>query len=241
MFRKSKKENAVEELPLIPNPNCPTDWRLNREVRFTRRQQRSHEWINFREIAEWLSEIDGHGVPNEAARANAYDMLTRDLLAGDFEEEGRSKVRYLYHASKMARMTRQRLNDVLDTFSTVDVRSEYLARCWIPRRMFDQWLAKHCLQASPRRFQPVGEQLSAHLRKPRRGRPAEYNWDGVKSRLADYVSRHGPVRTSDELLQKCADFATELHPKKSTPSDKTIREAIKTHALDATARIVPGK
>jgi hypothetical protein len=79
------------------------------------------------------------------------------------------------------------------------------------------------------------------LEKPKRGRPAEYNWHGVRSLLADYVSLHGPMRTSDELLQKCADFASELHPKNNTPSDKTIRDAIKTHSLDVAAGAVPGK
>ncbi len=81
----------------------------------------------------------------------------------------------------------------------------------------------------------------AQLKKPKRGRPAEYNWDGVKERLAKYVSQHGSIRTSDELMQKCADFACALHPETKTPSDKTIREAIKTHALDAAASFVLGK
>jgi len=79
------------------------------------------------------------------------------------------------------------------------------------------------------------------LKKPKRGRPAEYNWDGVKARLSDHISQHGPMQTLDELMQKCADFAHDLHPKKSTPSDKTIREAIKTHALDIAASFSPGK
>jgi hypothetical protein len=82
---------------------------------------------------------------------------------------------------------------------------------------------------------------TVRLKKPRRGRPAEYNWDGVKTRLSDYVSQHGPMQTLDELMQKCADFANDLHPKKSTPSDKTIREAIKTHALDIAVGFSPGK
>jgi hypothetical protein len=43
------------------------------------------------------------------------------------------------------------------------------------------------------------------------------------------------------LMQKCSDFAHDLHPKKRTPSDKTIREAIKTHALDIAASFSPGK
>jgi hypothetical protein len=81
---------------------------------------------------------------------------------------------------------------------------------------------------------------AAEIKKPQRGRPATYNWIGVKERLADYVAKHGPVQTSGELLQNCADFASELHPGGSTPDDKTIREAIKTHALDIAAGVAPG-
>jgi hypothetical protein len=79
------------------------------------------------------------------------------------------------------------------------------------------------------------------IKKPKRGRPAEYNWEGVKVRLVTYVSQNGPMQTQDELMQKCADFASELHSRKSTPSDKTIREAIKTHGLDIAAGFAPGK
>ncbi|MFZ0423539.1 MAG: hypothetical protein WAL80_11740 [Xanthobacteraceae bacterium] len=80
----------------------------------------------------------------------------------------------------------------------------------------------------------------AKIEKPARGRPADYNWTGVKARLETYASQNGAVKTLNELLQKCADFASELHPRKRTPSDKTIREAIKRHALGIAAGIVPG-
>jgi hypothetical protein len=77
------------------------------------------------------------------------------------------------------------------------------------------------------------------LKKSKPGRPAEYNWEGVKARLRTYRSERGPVQTLDELLQKCADFACELHPADRMPADKTIREAIETHALAAAAGFDP--
>jgi hypothetical protein len=73
------------------------------------------------------------------------------------------------------------------------------------------------------------------LRKPKRGRPPEYAWAAVKARLAEYASIHGPIQTTEELLQKCADFASAFHSTRKTPSDKTIREAIRTHGLDRPA------
>src|SRR5262249_62012217 len=71
-------------------------WRLARMERFAQTQRRTQEWVNFEEIAELCSELVGSGVPNEAARENAYRNLERDLLSGDFEENGRSRVLYLH-------------------------------------------------------------------------------------------------------------------------------------------------
>jgi hypothetical protein len=119
-------EHDEDELPLIRNANCPEDWRMNREVRFTWRQRRKREWICFREIAEWLAELKGRGAPDEAVRANAYNVLQRDFLDGDFEEAGRSRVLYLHSDTPMARMTRKRLQTVIDLYSVETVRSEYL-------------------------------------------------------------------------------------------------------------------
>jgi hypothetical protein len=73
------------------------------------------------------------------------------------------------------------------------------------------------------------------LKRAKRGRPAEYNWIGVQKLLTDYVNRYGPVQNLDELIQKCEDFASELHKHKKTPDESTIRKAIQVHALDVAA------
>jgi hypothetical protein len=77
-------------------------------------------------------------------------------------------------------------------------------------------------------------------KKPR-GRSPEYNWTGVKARLTEYAQQNDPVQTMNELLQKCSDFASALHPHNKIPDDKTIREAIETHALDIAAGFVRAK
>lgn len=100
---------------------------------------------------------------------------------------------------------------------------------------FTTWLASHGY-VKPKFWKPLP--LINQLKKAKRGRPAEYNWTGVKERLAAYVRDNGPVQSFDELMQKCADFAVELHPHHKTPDDKTIREAIKTHRLDTFGRSV---
>jgi hypothetical protein len=211
-------------------------WRAARIEGFRERQRKAREWINFAEIAEWCAKEDQSILPNENKRAAAFDTLASDLLAGEFQENGRSRVLYLHASSARTRMTSEWLKDAIEyNYDHDRGRSEYLAHCWIPRRMFKRWLARHRLAESPPRFEPLDEESLAWLRKPKRGRPAEYNWDGVKSRLAAYKLQHGPVQTSDELLHMCADFASELHPHRRTPSDKTIREAIKRYQLDVAA------
>jgi hypothetical protein len=216
-------------------------WRSSRIERFTERQLWVREWINFAEIAEWCSEEDLSILPNPQKRAGAFDRLASDLLAGEFEENGRSRVLYLHSATTKARMTRVSTKEAIDNNYDGDLgRSQYLSHCWIPRTLFDRWLAKHRLETSPARFRARrGE--SAGLKAPKRGRPAEYNWDGVKSRLVEYVTENGAMQSRTELLQKCADIASELHPQRRTPDDKTIRAAINKYSLDtAAAGVAPG-
>ena len=133
-------------------------WRAGRIERFVETQRRKREWINFAEIAEWCSKEDQSIVPNKDKYAVAFDTLERDLLAGEFEESGRSRVLYLDPLSKNARMTRARLRDIIDhNYDGNRGRSQYLAYCWIPRSLFNRWLVRHRLPESPARFQAQRE------------------------------------------------------------------------------------
>jgi hypothetical protein len=87
-------------------------------------------------------------------------------------------------------------------------------------------------KSSDRTFSKSTGGVKATLRKSKRGRPPEYAWPAVKLRLDEYRANHGAIQTMVELIQKCADFASETHPTGRTPSDKTIREAIEAHGLD---------
>jgi hypothetical protein len=121
---------------------------------FRQEQRREHEWINFADIADWFARRDNPAVPNEAARSGAYYLLRDDLLAGDFEEDGKSQVRFLHPNHQTEWISRQRmvdlelekavsLSDAIGTFPPEDVIAHYLAHCWIPHRMFERktWLA----------------------------------------------------------------------------------------------------
>jgi hypothetical protein len=103
---------------------------------------------------------------------------------------------------------------------------------------FFSWCEKRGF-AKPTFWRPSAK--SSSLQKLQRGRPPEYNWPGVRKELINYASTNGPVQNVDELLQKCSEFASELHPAKNVPDDHTIRAAIKTYGLDSAAGKPPGK
>ena len=130
-------------------------WRANRIDRFTVRQRRVRAWINFAEIADWCSEVEGSVVPNEAARASAYEKLQRDLMEGDFEENDHSRVLYLHPWNVKAKMKRQWMENIIEIYPPATIRSQYLDHCWLPRNLFQRWLAKHHLPGSAPRFQPT--------------------------------------------------------------------------------------
>ena len=106
--------------------------------------------------------------------------------------------------------------------------------------MFDRWAAKHRLEDNPARFRGI-EAVTTRLEKPSLGRPPDYDWPGVEKLLKDYASQNGPIKNLNELLQKCGDFASELHPVHKTPDDKTIRTAIEKYSLDKAAGSSRGK
>jgi len=132
-------------------------WREERIQRFTNTQRNLRDWINFAEIADWCSELAGSIVSDEDARGSAYEKLQADLMLGDFEERGKSRVLYLHPLTRMARMTRDRARDFMELAPPETLKSEYWDHCWIPRHLFHRWLAKHNLSTSPSRFEPLTE------------------------------------------------------------------------------------
>jgi hypothetical protein len=107
-----------------------------------------------------------------------------------------------------------------------------------------KWRVLLILRAKVEQLWPKTSQLgdSAMAAQPKRGRPPEYNWPQVKIKLGEYTSQNGAVRSMDELIQKCSDFARDLHPQKKTPDDATIRAAISDskYRLDIAAGFAPG-
>jgi hypothetical protein len=88
-------------------------------------------------------------------REAAFDALASDLIAGEFEENGRSLVLYLHPGSRNMRMACEWLEDAIDhSYDRDRGRSQYLAHCWIPRRLLDAWFSKHRLGPLPELFQP---------------------------------------------------------------------------------------
>jgi hypothetical protein len=102
-------------------------------------------------------------------------------------------------------MTREWLRDVIEhNYDGRQGRSQYLPQCWMPRSMFDRWLAKHRLQASPKRFEPV----VSHDRKRSK-----------RDEVAAYIAEHYPkgVPASVPLKVIAADCGV---------SERTVRRVL---------------
>ena len=172
-------------------------WRIDRFARFKYRQLRKREWINFREITDWCSELGGGADRDEARRSNAYSMLRDDLLAGDFEDgAGKSRVLYLHHRSTRVRIIRENWLIIEETHSPDIARSQFLDRCWLPRHMFQHWLARHELPLSPPRFEPresettimppqqvVSREAATAIETSPRRQPGQKPYPGTRSSL----------------------------------------------------------
>jgi hypothetical protein len=137
-------------------------WDEERIRRFEEEQQRKREWISFAEIAEWYSGLEVPTNPKKAAAAaeQAYRMLQTDLLAGLFEEGGRSRVLFRFPGVDFThgKMTRQRLQGAIDDDPHGEHVRLLLMHCWLPRKLFERWCEWHHLPKSPPRFQPQKSQ-----------------------------------------------------------------------------------
>jgi hypothetical protein len=133
------------------------EWRASRIERFAERQRSDLQWINFGEIADWCAREGGSITPDESLRALALDTLARDLLAGEFDENGRSQVLFLNpYSPKKARMTREYLGEAIETdIDQERGRSEFLPFCWARREMIARWFEKHRLPKSPALLEPT--------------------------------------------------------------------------------------
>jgi hypothetical protein len=141
---KRSKDNP----PPILNPTRPAEKRINSIVGFTRRQRHGRRWINFHDIAEWYAKHSGR---LDAAELDlAYDMLQRDLFFGDFEEGGRSLVLYLNpNLREERRMTRAFLQKIARECTDQETVRHHLSWCWIPRHLYERWLASHRVEPPP--------------------------------------------------------------------------------------------
>jgi hypothetical protein len=157
-------------------------WRA-RIKRFEERQRKAREWIKFGEIADWCSE-EGSVLPDENKRAGAFDKLAHDLLDGEFEENGHSRVHFWHLDTATARrMTREWLNNAIYNNWDGHHGRLYLAHCWFPRLFFKRWLARHELPESPPRFEPINEPSLVRLKKqPKRRGTGAKAWAVAEAR-----------------------------------------------------------
>jgi hypothetical protein len=198
-------------------------WRA-RIKRFEERQRKAREWINFEEIAQWCSEEDFP--PNENKRAWAFDLLATDLLDGEFHDS-RPRVHFLHHYTAK-RVTPEWFKDVIDYDWDHHDGRFILSRCWFPRRFFKRWLARHRLEKSPPRFEPLNEPSLVRLKKPERKRPKSGR--GAKTRgIVGAIKQLWPDGIPKSLTAKDRDQAIIEQIKRnegSVPTPRTIQRVL---------------
>jgi len=186
-------------------------------ARFRDQQLCKRNWVNLKEIVEWYAERGGRF--DVAERDRAYDLLIQDLLDGDFEVGVRSKVLYLHPYTKMHRLTRRMLLDVLELDQSV--RSEYIDLCWLPRPLLDAWLRKHELPASPARFEPKKKNVARPRDQRKPGRSL-----AIRVAVKVFIDRNWPKGVPAGVTTKAIAREFEQSPDGFAVSERTVRRAL---------------
>ena len=120
-------------------------WRLNRILRFSKRQDRERSrylsgatetqdlsfWVNFKDLAERYG--------RNVSVSEGFKQLQAAILAGEFEQNGRCRVLYLHPVVTKTRMTREWLAKVTEVYEPATIERQYLGWCWVPREMAIAW------------------------------------------------------------------------------------------------------
>ena len=99
-------------------------------VLWKQRQQRTHEWVCFPDVADWCARASGSIARDEGLRAQAWHDLLVSAIGGEFTRNGRLSVAYIAPWQFVCpEPIRFRLPlGFLDT--------HYLPHCWAPRELW---------------------------------------------------------------------------------------------------------
>ena len=122
---------------------------------FYARQAIRRRWVVFVDLAVWAARSStGASEEQEAAALNlAWSRLARSFSRGEFEQGGRSTVRYLDERvaadGSVAdwHMTTERFKSALDG-AAPGLPLYVLMRCWVPAEIGGRWLSRHGYQAA---------------------------------------------------------------------------------------------
>jgi hypothetical protein len=193
--------------------------------RFTEDQRRKRNWINFAEIADWCSDLNGPA-PNDSVRVDAYRKLQQALLDGDFEQDGPAGVRLLH--PKMFKRIQREYARTISAIHEERLRSDVLPYCWLSRDLFERWCAKHHLPASPPRFQPKQQNASPTSPIYKTGLPGRPT--SIHLIRQEFLARAERNETKERLVQEADALSAWLkkaHPAAAPVKSKTIQNALR--------------
>lgn len=145
--------------------------RTRQILRFRECQQRRRHWLALWDIADWIASDRGTtDRRDEQLRAQGYNDLLSAILAGEFDQHGRTCVLYLAPDPGKLRLTVELLREMRDFYAgATTINDQVLSRCWVPRALAQQWFDRLAV-AWPRRFDPIIPTL-------KRQRPSEEDLD----------------------------------------------------------------
>ena len=133
--------------------------RTERIRRFKEQQRQHRTWVCFEDIGDWCGRRDNDIVTDPVRIAATYDQLAQSLLAGEFDNLGRTRVLFLSKDSSKARLSREDLITSRRLYPTEVVHSSYLTHCWIPIDAARNWLMSKRQQLPPW-MRPIDEGLA---------------------------------------------------------------------------------
>jgi hypothetical protein len=152
-----EKALEVPQQEKVKPPSMTREAHIRQILRFRDCQSRRRNWLGFWDIADWIAcDRGATDRRDEQLRAQGYSDLFDAILAGEFDQRGRSCVLYLAPLpGGKPRLSADLLRQMRDQYAgTTTINDEVLPRCWVPRSLAQQWFARRDI-VWPGRFDPV--------------------------------------------------------------------------------------
>jgi hypothetical protein len=193
--------------------------------RFRVAQNTRREWINFGDIADWVSRESGCIEPDGEKRRSALLQLRSALFAGEFDANGISQVLFLSFRTRLTRLSGREWARMPESVEL----DHMLPCCWLQTDVAQAWFKRLRIEwpsVWQKGMNAPGSTDSQRIKR-RGGRPQAYNWAPALARVDAYLDDNGIPKAGDggqSALEKLvADHFSHLD---KPPAESTIRDHV---------------